>query len=247
MKYFVRQVPPERQENDLWRNDYYDGIIFAQGNGTKPIDDRLAAIVDGLDDASGAFVKLHEFPWYDSFDELIDDIFPHTDKCSYTENQMTNWLKLLTFSLPDGRLPQVNGLGASAIDDDMNIEAAFNLVYGGKWRHAEIHGSSQSDWARILYDTGKYSDDDIAEFETLYFNTGTEWIVHDEAYEPGLPEEITGYSVYVTDWNTARGLRDALDLLDSDELAVYEYAGAVSLPRYKIVESCLNPQDSVVA
>lgn len=51
------------------------------------------------------------------------------------------------------------------------------------------------------YDVEKWSREELDHFETEYFNTGSEWIVHDEKAEPESPEDISGYSVYCHGWN----------------------------------------------
>jgi hypothetical protein len=42
-----------------------------------------------------------------------------------------------------------------------------------------------------------------------YFNTGTEWIIHDEETPPESPEDINGYSLYCYSWNDT-GLREEI-------------------------------------
>lgn len=47
----------------------------------------------------------------------------------------------------------------------------------------------------------KWNREELDHFETEYFNTGSEWIVHDEKEEPENPEDISGYSIYCHGWN----------------------------------------------
>ncbi len=58
-------------------------------------------------------------------------------------------------------------------------------------------------------------------FETGYFNTGTEWIIHDEDYIPEAPEDICGYSMYCYTDNPAKEIAES-EGVSADDVVLYK-------------------------
>ena len=73
-------------------------------------------------------------------------------------------------------------------------------------------------------------------FEIMYFNTGTEWIIHEEENEPESPEEISGCSVYCTSWDMEGIKKELTDAAcyDPEEIILYEFSGYTKSPVYVV-------------
>ena len=71
----------------------------------------------------------------------------------------------------------------------------------------------------------------------MYFNTGSEWIIHDEDNTPEGPEDINGYCVYCTAWNEEgikRELAEAAEV-KPEEIIMYAFEGYTHNAIYKAV------------
>lgn len=82
----------------------------------------------------------------------------------------------------------------------------------------------------------EWSREALEVFETEYFNTGSEWIIHDEDGEPESPEEVTGYSVYCVGWNDEqikRELADAAGESDPAAVVLFKFTGWSRCPEYE--------------
>lgn len=74
-------------------------------------------------------------------------------------------------------------------------------------------------------------------FEIEYFNTGTEWIVHDEEIEPESPEDISGFSMYCTSWND-EGIKQEIAEASGgkiEDIILYAFDGYTQTAKYKEV------------
>ena len=77
---------------------------------------------------------------------------------------------------------------------------ALELISGEKWGNSTIRGCCQGDWQEVIY-PAIYGREWLECFEMEYFNTGSEWIIHDEDTAPETPEAVSGYSIYCYGWN----------------------------------------------
>jgi hypothetical protein len=68
-----------------------------------------------------------------------------------------------------------------------------------------------------------------------YFNTGSEWIIHDEESEPETVKDISGYSVYCYSWNTDGIKKEIADAAgsDPDDVILYEFDKYINVPADK--------------
>ena len=99
-----------------------------------------------------------------------------------------------------------------------------------------ISGCCQSDWQAGFCPVEEWSREALEVFETEYFNTGSEWIIHDEDGEPESPEEVTGYSVYCVGWNDEqikRELADAAGESDPAAVVLFKFTGWSRCPEYE--------------
>jgi hypothetical protein len=113
----------------------------------------------------------------------------------------------------------------------------LNALTGGNWIQTTIRGCCQSDWQDIIYDSEKYTRDDIQRLEIEYFNTGSEWIIHDENTEPKTPDEISGYSVYCYGWNGEQIRAEIADAagVKPEDVVLFKFSGYTQTAKYEEV------------
>ena len=73
--------------------------------------------------------------------------------------------------------------------------------------------------------------------KACYFNTGSEWIVHDEEAEPESPEDINGYSVYCIGWNDELIKLEIAEAAECkpEEVVMYAFKDYARIPIYEAV------------
>lgn len=122
-------------------------------------------------------------------------------------------------------------------DDEKLILAALRLITGKEWNTKTINGCCQGDWQRVFYEVEKWSPEALENFETEYFNTGSEWIVHDEEAEPESPEDINGYSIYCHGWNEDQIRQEIADAEDKkpEEVVLFAFKSYARIPIYEAV------------
>lgn len=77
----------------------------------------------------------------------------------------------------------------------------------------------------------------LSAFETMYFNTGSEWIIHDEENTPEGPEDISGYSCYIVA-DTEEGIRKELAAVAGcapSDLVIWAFDEFIRVAQYKAV------------
>lgn len=105
---------------------------------------------------------------------------------------------------------------------------------GIEYQVKTIRGCCQGDW-NYLYCPATYDAKTIECIETEYFNTGSEYMVHDDDTDPEGPENITGYCVYVHEW-TDDGIRKELANCigcNPEDLVIYNIAGTYTSYKYE--------------
>ena len=107
----------------------------------------------------------------------------------------------------------------------------LTLMLGKEYDYKTLRGSCQSDWIYFIYPTDLYDDEAVRRLETEFFNTGEEWIVHDEDTVPECAEDVQGYSFYVYD-NTRKEIAEA-EGVDPEDVVLWEYDGMRQVPKYK--------------
>lgn len=192
-KIYARQVPPEYQESPLFWNNDINAEIFGNRDYkgfTSTLFDSLEGILDDL---------YHEWEeiqagrrWYRSYDtwiEALAGIAPPQGRPEYTREERKNaWPKLLKEYV-------------SARDYNPIWCRALGLITGRAWDFCTLRGCCQGDWQYCIYPADEWDGASLERLESEYFNTGSEWIVHDDENAPDGPEDINGYSVYCTGWN----------------------------------------------
>ena len=239
MKIYAKQVSPEYQESPLFLDECFPEDIILTGNRnytsrTTPEYDKIAANFDSMAGTwendrffyrwNGAgYDKIPQKPDYTLQELLTEYRFTRPDGKPWTTQQRHRWRVLME--------------GENGAEDESTILAALELLTEYKWESGEIRGSCQGDWQGIFYRADTWSRGGLRAFETEYFNEGSEWIVHDENTEPESPEDITGFSMYCTEWreeDIAAAIAEAVGGKPEDVI-LYAYDGETRTAKYRKV------------
>ena len=190
-KIYARQVPPEYQESPLfWDDTITQGIeLFGNRHYRRSTSAFFDALPDILDELSDAWEDLTggRCGYYDSWAAALADIAAPQNRGEYTrEERKATWPALLDSW--DGH------------NNDVLCQA-LELITGRVWDWCTLRGCCQGDWQECIYPVNDWDGDALERLESYYFNTGTEWIVHDEETKPDGPEDINGFSIYCTAWS----------------------------------------------
>ena len=232
MTIYARQIAPEHQESPLfWGAEFWPYGLIADGNRdynshttsiyqhiTRHFDEMAGAWEnDGSfyewDGDSRTYIERSKKREYTVAEILRDYGFTRADGKPWTTREKHQWRLLMEF---DG-YP----------DYDHIILGALHLMTGKEWATTTIHGCCQGDWQSVYYIVEEWPGDSLQAFETEYFNTGTEWIVHDEADEPESPEDICGFSVYCHGWRDEDIRAEIADAAggNAEDVILYEFSG----------------------
>ena len=116
------------------------------------------------------------------------------------------------------------------------IVVMLSEATGVPYDYTTIRGCCQGDWQYLYYPAGQYNNDALCAIETEYFNTGTEWIVHDEDEAPESPDDINGYSMYCYSYSPAEEIAREGDV-DVADVVLYEFDGYTKTAQYKEVKT----------
>lgn len=232
MKIFARQIPPEYQESPLFLGDeFFPDNIILNGNRdynshTTPLYDRIiqfyeeaAYYLEELQtDKSGAT--------YRNVTEIINDFFPALEyrEKPYSTRDVSRIRKALEL------------YGTRDHYDGVYITAMLEAITGQEWKTGTIRGCCQRDWQDIIY-PASYGREWLAAFEAEYFNTGTEWIIHDENTEPETPEDINGFSCYCHGWNDEQIKTEIAEAYGTPgaEVILYKHTGYTKISNWEAV------------
>lgn len=238
-KVYARQIPPEWQESPLMLFDEWPKNLIVTGNRdfqdhTTPEYDQIVNYLDEMaDDWNDACYwygpylgngrweqhrkhrpELNGEPY--SLRELLHDYgFERPDGKAWTTKQRHEWRVILENNRPDDY-----------------ITDALELLTGKRWGTCTIRGCVQRDWQEVIYPVDEWSREDIDQFEAEYFNTGSEWMIHDEDTEPENDDDISGFCMYCYDDPREEIAREMG--VNPDDVILYAYAGSYSVPKYEI-------------
>jgi tetratricopeptide (TPR) repeat protein len=223
MKIYAKQVPPEYQESPLFLGDeFWPAGIILDGNRdyNSHTTDLYDRIIQCYDEAAREIENLdlkNGYAAYGNATEAINDYFPALEyrEKPYNTRDIHRIREALRMY---GTTDYYNG---------RYVTAMLDAITGGDWRNGTIRGCCQGDWQHVIYDANRWSRAELDVFETEYFNTGSEWIVHDENTEPDGPEDISGFSVYCHGWRTEdikMEIAEAYGATDA-EVILYQHTG----------------------
>lgn len=223
---YCKQIPPEYQESPIFSADLFPENIVVTGNRdynshTTPEYDR---VLDTLESYQDALENPVEYGYSNATEAAVDLLQPVKGKFS-TRN--IHALKGYFSGYGNG----------SSLEDNDIIARVLSLVTGQPWEWSIIRGCYQGDWQEVFYPVNEWGREALAAFEVEYFNTGSEWIIHDEENAPEGPEDISGYSCYIVA-STEEGIRKELAEMAGcvpSDLVMWAFEGFTRIPEYKAV------------
>ena len=210
-KYFVYQVDPQYQVSPLWQfyPESFDFIsVFGNRHEREIISSDIALIMKVLKN-----------------DTFIFD-FEDSENNQVRRDVLNYWF--------DGNLPEISDEQLIQLSDFIGMEdpdmiaAVFSILTGKQYVWYEIKGCSQGDWNYIFWCKTDHPYFDHLSFESEYFNTGSQWEIHNE------DGELT-YWIYSTWWNN-KDIREDIARqigVESSDVVMFEFDGYKRFPKYK--------------
>ena len=231
MKVYAKQVPPEYQESPLFLgDDFFPDDIAVRGNRDyiehyPEVFERVYTVLsvgelaEVLEDRNGWK------DWYKNITEAITEYLP-PEKAKYSTKDIGKLKKLV-----------LQYAECSSREEDSILCAVLSVVTGQEWSYKIIRGCCQSDWNYIYYPVANWSREALSAFEAEYFNTGTEWIVHDADSFPESPEDINGYSIYCHSWNEDGIAKEIADSVGGrpEDVKLWAFDGYMRSLKYREV------------
>ena len=226
---YARQVAPERQESPLFMGDeFFPDNIAVCGNldyhSHKP---KLFENVQNVLE-QGELAEMLEHPeelvcWYKNATQAITEYLPATNGKKYSTNAI-HALRCLVLDYLRCACSKKNEILCNVL----------SIVDGRPWEWSTIRGVCQGDWQEVFYPIDEWNTELLEEFEALYFNTGTEWIVQDDGNDPDDPEDITGYSVYCTGFSIddVRNKIAEIACVNIESVRLYSFRGYKNIAEY---------------
>lgn len=227
MKIYAKQVPPEYQESPLFWDEDINAELFGnrQLRGiTSTLFDRLPGMMENL---SCVWDNIRN-GYYDNANwaEELEEMMPPQGREPYTRDERKNaWPGLLRRYIDKSSL------------DNAFLCDLLGLITGRAWDWCTLRGCCQSDWQYCIYPADEWNGASLERLEAEYFNTGSEWIVHDDQDAPDGPEDINGFSVYCTGWNDDLIRKEIADAAGGrpEDVTLYKFAGYTRRAEYEEV------------
>lgn len=226
MKIYAKQVPPEYQESPFFWNidNYAELYIFGNRNYNGINAEGIAMLRDRLDDLADDWSDLQRgHAWCSSWAEALRAAFSE----SYSRAERQEWAALAN------RWPATR----SSLEEMEVILDALRLKTGRRWDSCTLRGSCQGDWQECIYPIDDWNVERLERLEAEYFNTGSEWIVHDGPDDPDGPEDIDGFSCYCIAWNDSGIRQEIADAAGGspENVTLYKFDGYSKIANYSEV------------
>lgn len=217
IKIYARQVPPEYQESPLQLCDEAPENVYVFGNR-----DYIGIRADEISDIYNALEELA-----DDLDFSPDDahFIEKADGSDYTPEE---WKKLARLAREYAGI--ISGKGRS---DRECASDALALIHGEPFVFKGLRGCCQGEWQWCIY-PASYGDSFRDTLAAEYFNTGTEWIIHEGDDAPEEPEDVDGCSMYCTSYDPRAEIADAHGV-QPEEVRLYEFDGYTRRATWKAV------------
>lgn len=219
-KVYARQVPWEWQESP-WDDEQLKinkAALYGNRSYGRYVFDEVEQVVKALEEMD--FTDCGADHLYDTEREMLLDYVPPVGRDSYTDEEIEAWKFALQMYDPN--------YGCNA---QWGTCMGLTMMLGKEYDYKTLRGSCQSDWIYFIYPTELYNDETIRHLETEFFNTGAEWIIHDEDTVPECAEDVQGYSIYVYD--EARKEIAEAEGVDPEDVVLWGYDGMRQVPKYK--------------
>ena len=222
-KVYARQVAPEFQESPLFFDECFPENIAVFGNNDyeEHVPEIVEKVRNGLENCE-MDEAMNQTYYVTSLVGYMMENIPPVGRKRYTAEELNEIENL------------VAGYGFRSTQDEEIFCRILSIVTGKEWASKQISGSAQSEWNNIYYPVDEWTEEALAKFEIQYFNECTEWIVHDEEDEPVGPEDISGYSVYCTEWNEYKIRKELADCagVQPEDVVMYKWNGWIQTASY---------------
>lgn len=233
MKIYARQIMPEFQDSRIFDDDG-NGVEYINVWGNKDYQSRTSSVFDRVKECLDAgelaedieaVMEKNPSAIYGNITEAINNQLWRDDGKPYSTRQIGK-LKQLVLRYSECR----------SSEEDQILVDVLSIVTGEEWDYRNIHGCCQSEWNTVYYPVKYWTKESLDAFETMYFNTGSEWIVHEGDTEPTSPEEIDGRAYYCVSWNDEGIKKELAEAAGGnvEDVVLYKYSGSVSIPTYKV-------------
>lgn len=145
-----------------WNGDYWDSLLT---------DDTYKGEYRGFA-VSNSYGNNYMHGWTCSDDRLSDVLEAFNSFSGWAED-VENFMYNAGVKIAGNRTQFYKALTGSE-DASENACNVLNLIFGGNWKYKTIHGCCQSDWADFIYNAAVISDSEVNYIESVYFNTGCE-------------------------------------------------------------------------
>jgi hypothetical protein len=183
MKIYAKQVPPEYQESPLFLGDeFWPDDVFVFGNRDyNQHADTLNDLKTALENIVEVFDDMQQGQgWTNDLAYAIHCELPEEYRREYSRPERLKMVELAN-----------EYCFAKSYEENDVLCKVLELITGKTWDNGTIRGSCQGDWQEIIF-PAEYGREWLEEFETEYFNTGTEWIIDPDG---------DNISVYAHGWN----------------------------------------------
>ena len=242
MKYYARQISPSHQmphifsidnhSNWIWEDEAFSCIaIITNKRHIGYMPDPIRSVFNTLENGELAddidSISRGIDSYYTTTEEAITASLPpqRENNAPYSEQEITQLESL------------VSEYGYKPSADLEILCSVLSIVYGTEYKSGEIHGCCQGDWATVIYPVSEMDDDGISIFECEYFNTGTEWIVHDEETDPQTPHDISGYVIYCHSYDDDEIRSEIANSIgcDPSDLVMWKFKGYIQTADYGMI------------
>lgn len=226
MTIYAKQVPPEYQESPLLLTPYdWPENVFVFGNRHfNEHADKLNDLREAIESAGDEWDELQAGECnYSTWGDVLADLLPPWDTHrGYTRAERKQWADIC-----------IRYYEAKSYEENGILCEALELISGEAWKEGTIRGCCQGDWQEIIY-PAIYGREWLECFEMEYFNTGSQWIIHDETDAPDGPEDISGYSIYCYGWNNEKIRLEIAEAsgCNPSEVVLYAFSDWVRTPDY---------------
>lgn len=225
--YYAKQISPEYQESSfyLFPDEYYNEEYIIAGNKEYKTFATVKwdVMQDYIPEIENNIIL-----------EANDGEIIETVKEYFTEIENETALKIGKRIIEKVKTDIIKGYYS---DEYKYYTDIYSLLTNTKYEYTTIHGICQGDW-NILFYPSNYTKEEIHIIETEYFNTGVEYMVHDEEEEPEEPEEISGYCVYCHNYSNEENKKELCSIIGCkpNELKVYNIANEYKITKYNYTE-----------
>lgn len=234
MKVYARQINPSYQESPLMIFDEWPEDLIVTGNRDYQSHTifEYNRIKEYFDDMASEWNQngMYGSEKYSLKEVLHDYGFERNDGKPWTTKQRHEWKLLMESEHYDSR-------------DDEIILKALKLLTGAEWKTTTIRGCCQGDWQNVYYRVDRWNKESLEAFETEYFNTGSEWMIHDPTLADGIgevpetPEDINGFCGYCHAWDED-GIREEIANMadcNPEDVVMWAWNGTNYSDSYRMV------------